>query len=262
MHKVRVEVVNVPTSYLDVKSGKAKTKKILNGVSQSVDPFLDRNGRVVTGVTKAQYDEIIKDDDDISEPLTYREFYSKFSIKIDNQGLDLDLSIPKHKLMHALLLASPDVSNDEKSVNTAIHTFLLRDEEQEATKIMSAIESKMTAYSYMSNMNPAAIKGILVLYGKDASEVSDVLAKAKLGEFIEKNPKKFIAIYEDNNKVFKINLQRLVNGKILRKDGRAYYYGEDGDAIFLGGNEELAVQFLKDDKNQELYVQLLQILGK
>jgi hypothetical protein len=106
-------------------------------------------------------------------------------------------------------------------------------------------------------MSPEDVRDFLVLYGKDPKSVSDDIAQAKLGEFIETDAEKFITLFKDNNKEIKINLQKLARAGVVRKENKAYFYGEEGDAVFLGPTEEMAVEFLKNPENQELYITLI-----
>jgi hypothetical protein len=256
MRKVKLEVVDVPNSTMDVKSSKGTTKKILPGVQQTLAPVLDNFGRRKTGVTAKEYEEIIAEDNSGTEPLSYSEFYLRLAVKVSDQGKEFDLSIPKHKLIYKFLLTLPEVAKNKKDVNTAVHTYYLVDEEAEAETQLSKIDLKMKAYSYLNEMSSEDIVEFLVLYGRDTRNTSSSLAKAKLGDYIENDPQKFISLYEDNNREVRLKLRQMVLHRVIRKEGPAHFYGEEGDAIFLGGSEELAVEFLKQDKNQELYLNL------
>jgi hypothetical protein len=255
---VKLKVVEVPTSIMNVKSSKGTTPKILPGVNHSISPSLDSFGRMNTGVTSEEYMKIMSADG--GEPIPYQKFYTNFCIKVSDKGKDLDLSIPKHKLMYALLKISKEVAKNKAEVNSAVHTFYIEDENEEALKKLSSIEAKKVAYSLFSEMAPSEIRDFLVLFGKDVSNVSDKVAEAKLGELIEINPGKFTKMFKDVNKEVKINLRKLVANGIVRKEGPVHFFGEEGEAVMLGSTEELAMAFLTDAKNQDLYISLLQNL--
>jgi hypothetical protein len=81
---------------------------------------------------------------------------------------------------------------------------------------------------------------------------------AKLGEYIELDPQKFISLYKDENREVRINLHKLTRKGILRKENGAYFYGEkDDNPVFLGATEEMAIVKLIDPENQDLYVTLI-----
>jgi hypothetical protein len=260
MSIVKLEVVLVPNSTTDVKSSKKMTPKILPGVTHTLAPVLDKYGRIVTGCTEEKYKEIIANDMGSTEPLSYFDFYKNFFVKVTSKGKELNLDVPKHKLIYEFLKTQPDVANNGEKVNSSKHFFYLIDKEEEAKSKLSSIDFKMKAYSYLNEMGSEDIGSFLVLYGKDFRNVSPALSKAKLGELIEKDPAKFISLYEDNNREVRTNLRKMVLHSIVRKEGPAHFYGDEGDAIFLGGSEELAVEFLKENKNQDLYINLLKVL--
>lgn len=262
MSKVKLAVVDIPNSTMDVKSSKGKTKKILPGVTQTLAPVMDSFGRIVTGVTEEKYNEIMSHDQSVTQPIAYVDFYRNFCVKVTDKGREFDLSIPKHQLIYEFLKRCPDVAESSKKVNSSIHTYYLVDEEAEAEKKLSKIDMKMKAYTYLNEMSSDDIVDFLVLYGKDTRSISPALAKSKLGEYIETNPSVFIERYEDNNRQVRTELRKMVVKGIVRKEGPAHFYGNEGDAIFLGGSEELAVEYLKEIKNQELYRNLLEILEK
>lgn len=260
MSKVKLEVVQVPASRMDVKSGKKFTKKILPGVSHALAPGMDRYGRVVTGCTEEEYDEIMEGDLGVSEPLSYPQYFRNFCVKVTADGKELNLEIPEHQLIYRFLKTLPEVAKSKKLVNSSVHNFYLIDEEAEAEKQLSEIDFKMKAYSYLNDMSAEDIIEFLVLYGKEYRNVSPSLAKAKLGELIETNPERFITLYQDNSREVKIKLRMLQRIGIIRKEGPAYFYGAEGDAIMLGASEELAIAFLSEMKNQELYISLIKML--
>lgn len=255
---VKIKVVEVPTSIINVKSGKATTSKILPGVYQTISPGMDSFGRIVTGVDSEQYIKIMTEEG--KEIVPYSKFFENFCIKISDSGKELDLSIPKHQLMYALAKVSPRVAKNKLELNPAVHTFYIEDEDKEALTKISSIQSKRKAYSLFAEMSPNEMRDFLILFGKESSNVNDAVAEAKLGELIEVNPDRFVKYYNDVNKEVKIVLRKLTNKGIVRKEGKAYFYGDEGEAVFLGSTEELAIVFLGEPKNQDLYIALLGLL--
>lgn len=261
MSKVKLEVVDIPASTINVKSGRKFTKKILPGVSQTLAPAMDKFGRVITGTNEKDYTEIMAKDDTIAEPLSYKDFYRNLAVKVTDKGKDFDRSIPKHELTYRMLLTLPEVAMNKDEVNSSIHDFYLVDEETEAKEKLTTMDSKIKAFGYLNQMTPEDIKDILFLYGINTLTSSDSLAKAKIGEKIEEDAKTFISLFEDNGRSHRILLRKLLAKNIVRKEGGAYFYGEQGDnPILIGGTEELAVEFLKDVKNQDLYISLLKMV--
>lgn len=251
---VKIKVIEVPTSRINVKSSKKTTPAILPGVSHTLAPPMDSFGQLVTGTSKSDYDKIMKDE---INPPEYMEFFSKLTIKISEGGKELNLSIPKHLLMYNLAKKIKTVASEKEVVNPSVHRYYIVDENAQALKKLSGIQIKTRAYKLFAEMSPNDARDFLVLYGKDSKSVNDDIVQAKLGELIESDAEKFVSLYEDNNKEVKIVLQKLTRMNILRKEGKSYFYGDEGEAVFLGATQEMAVEFLKDPENQELYIALI-----
>jgi hypothetical protein len=251
---VKIKVVEIPTSRINVKSSKKMTPGILPGVRHTLAPAMDKFGRLITGTTKEEYDKIMKGE---INPPSFNEFFERISVKIDENGKDLNLSMPKHQLIYNFIKKLKQVADEKENVNPALHKFYIEDEDEKALKKLDTIKDKTKAYKIFASMSPEESRDMLVLYGKNASSSSDDVVQAKLGELVETNPSKFISLYNDNNREVKINLEKLTNKGVIRKEGKAYFYGDEGEAIFLGSTKEMAVEFLKDSENQELYIALI-----
>jgi hypothetical protein len=252
---VRVKPIQIPTSRVNIKSIEKTTSGILPGVSHTLAPVLDSFGRVKTGTNEEDYAKIMEKE---TNPPPFNDFYSKLSFRIGEDGRELNLSISKHKLIYNFLLTLKTVAKEGEKINPSIHKYFIEDENEKAIKQLGTIQAKKEAYSMFDKMSPKDVRDFLVLYGKDASTVSDDVAQAKLGELLENDPKRFTTLFNDNNKEIRINLQKLSREGIVRKEGSSYFYGDKGEnPVFLGATEEMAVVFLNDDENQELYISLI-----
>jgi hypothetical protein len=253
---VRIDVVDVPNTTRDVKNKTGRAKKILPGIAKTLTPVMDKSGRLVPGVTKEEYDSVIAKDP-FSSKQEYVDFYTNIYIKIEMGGKELDLSIPRDYLIWKFLQHHPEVCTDRKLLNPAKHTYLMIDKEEEAEEKLSAMDYKVEAFGKLANMTEEEVKDFLILYGRNPSNTSYKVAKTLLGDFIEANPKKFVTLYTDSAREYKISFKKLLSAKILERRGGVYYYGED---VALGATPEQAVEHLRDAGNQELYIRLIELL--
>jgi hypothetical protein len=56
---VKIRVIDIPTSRINVKSSKKTTAAILPGVSHTLAPAMDGFGRIITGTTEKDYNELM-----------------------------------------------------------------------------------------------------------------------------------------------------------------------------------------------------------
>lgn len=253
---VRIDVVEVPNSTRDIKNTSGKTKKLLPGVYQTLAPVLDRSGRMLTGTTPEQYEKIVAEDPFASQE-SYVDFFRNVFVKVDIGGKDLDLTNPRDLLIYGYLKHDPEICTDRKLLNPAKHTYLMLDKEEEAKEKLSAMDYKVTAYSKLANMTEEEVKDFLILYGRSPNNTSYNVAKGLLGDYIDANPSKFVSLFNDASREYKISFKKLIDAKILERRGGVYYYGED---VSLGATPEQAIEHLRDMGNQELYIRLLEQL--
>jgi len=253
---VRIDVVEVPNTTRDVKNSRGKTKKILPGVLKTLAPVLDKSGRIATGATPDEYESVMKHDPFASEE-SYADFYRNSYIKIGAAGEELDLSVPAQFLKWKYLQFHPEVCVDINKLNTSHHTYIMIDKEKEATEKLTIMDYKVEAFTLVGEMTEESVKDFLILYGRNSDGVSNKEAKSLLLEYIESDPKKFITLYKDNTREYKINFKKMLKAKILERRGGVFFFGDD---ISLGATPEQAVENLKSPANQELYINLLQLL--
>lgn len=250
--EVKLSIAEMPATRRDVKSSNGKTKKLLVGASLGIAPIIDKViGKVVTGTTRDEFAELFPGED-------YDKFFKGFYIRISSEGKTLDLAEPMHKIIYNLMKVHPRVCLDPSKYNPGIHQIVLTDKEAEAEARIKLSDRKMKAYRALDEMSTSEMRKFLYLYGVNSKDASDTMIRSKIMEFVESDPDKFNTYYYDANKEERVFLKTLQSKGIVRKNGSSYFYGESGeDSIHLGANDEMAIEFLKNAKNQELKIRLI-----
>ena len=248
---VKLDIAEMPSSRRDVKSSTGKTTKLMLGASLGLSPAIDKRlGTIQTGTTKKEFAELFPEQD-------YDEYFKGFIVRLSTEGKLLDLEEPSHKIIYNMMKVHPWVCMDLDKYNPGVHRVLLSDEEAKAEARVKVADRRRKAYVAVDEMSSTEMKKFLYLFGIDAKEASDVVVRDKILEYAEKDPEKFCKLYYDDNKATRMLLKTLQSRAIVRKNGAAYFYGNTEESIHLGANEELAITFLDDSKNQELKIRLL-----
>jgi hypothetical protein len=253
---VRIDSVTVPNSTRDVKNKTGKTNKVLMSINKTLTPALTKSGSIATGVSEKEFKEIMGKDP-FSRDVSFVEFYEKISFSVGAAGKELDLSIPRQQLQWHYIKELPNVCTDLKKLNPRTHDWIMVDKELEAEEKLTKIEFKLQAYGFLAEMTESEIKDFLMLYGRNPDGISTKVARTLIAEYIEENPSKFVAYHNDSARAYKIDFKKFLAAKIIEKRGGVYYYGED---VSLGATVEQAVEHLRSNANQELYIRLNELL--
>jgi len=248
---VKIEIAEMPASRRDIKSSTGKTTKLMAGASLGLAPVIDRKlGKMVTGTTRDEFKELFPDEN-------YDEYFKGFIVRLSTDGRLLDLSEPSHVIIYNLLKKHPWVCLDAKNYNPGIHRVIVSDEEAKAEARVKVADMRRKAYVAVDEMSSTEMRKFLYLFGIPSEEASDMVVRDKILELAEKDPEKFTKLYYDDNKATRMLLKTLESKAIVRKNGASYFYGNEEESIHLGANEEMAITFLDDSKNQELKIRLM-----
>jgi hypothetical protein len=248
---VKLEIAEMPASRRDVKSSTGKTTKLMAGASLGIAPVIDsRLGTIKTGTDRKEFEELFPGEN-------YDDFFKGFIVRLSTEGKLLDLSTPLHKIIYNLMKVHPWVCLDAKNYNPGKHRVILSDEEAKAEARVKVADMRRKAYVAVDEMTPTDMRKFLYLYGIDTTKGSDMVVRDKVLELAEKDPEKFTKLYYDENKATRTLLKTLQARGIVRKNGAAFFYGDPESSVSLGANEELAITFLDDAKNQELKIRLM-----
>lgn len=222
-------------------------------------PHFDSTGSIVTGLTDEQAVTLgAKIKKDLSPSST---FWRDFAIIMTEKEKEFNLDNPEHEVAYYLMLAHMRVANSEtERHNWPAADYIIYNEESEAKAKNEKFSSKRKAVTYFNELTPDQMRNILKLYPGfiNTESVSMDIVESKLFELVESDPDGFIVRIKDKKLEMKIFLKDLVSNRILRKNKASFYYGDD----FLGHDEESAISYLDDLKNQDLKIDLKQQLQK
>ena len=203
-------------------------------------------GQRVTGLTPEKEAEISAKLDGLDlSPKS--PFWIGFTIVIPDKGVILDLTDPIQELQYYVLCTKSDIAVSQDKVK-AHSTYVMYNEEIEAEKANKEFDYELSAYSYIKDMSEEDRANFLKLFDFRTRNMSPTVIKKTLKQKADENPKFFVELYEDKNKVVKILIKDCVQyGVILIKTG-AYYFGED----MLGADLNLSIVKIKNPKNADL----------
>ena len=248
---VKLEIAEMPASRRDVKSSTGKTTKLMAGASLGLTPVIDsRLGTILTGTTRKEFEELFPGED-------YDKFFAKLTVRLSIEGKTLDLTSPMHKVIYNLLKVHPWVCLDVTKYNPGKHKVILSDEEAKAEARVKVADLRRKAYVAVDEMSSSDMRKFLYLFGIDGKNASDIVVRDKILDLAEKDSETFVKLYYDDNKATRTLLKTLNSRGIVRKNGASYFYGSTEESIHIGANEELAILFLDDAKNQELKIRLM-----
>ena len=216
--------------------------------------YWTRSGARYTGLTKEQAR-------DLEQRLGYQEgqldsnstFWDTFAIKIGKRDLIINTDKPEGELQYLFLKKHKRVADGVKNINPSTD-YVLVDKDVEATEANKVNKVKREAYREFDKMNLEEMRKCLRLFGTKADSLSNELVEAKLNECIEKDPAKFIRIWVKNpDKEINFIIEEALSKNIIRKNRASYYYGTD----LIGNGIEDVIAYLKDKKNQELYLTIV-----
>lgn len=210
---------------------------------------VDKYGHYIEFIDEKTFEECVK----VYNPLqTYREFLRTYTLKLDSSGLLLDLSIVHDRIVYEFAKKQNCIAPNKASVNTALHTFYIEDEVAIAKVKGVNMNHKLTAYSIINGMNLTEKKDMLRLFGEFVDSLSEDMVTGNIISKADADPKKFIAMWNDVNREYKVLIATLLQKRVLRRNGASIYHND----MSLGLNEELAIDFLKAEVNTELLFQL------
>jgi len=215
--------------------------------------YWTRSGSRYTGLTK-------EDQKELEESLGMQEgvlnpdstYWDTFAIKIGKKDLIINTDTPTGKLQYLFLKKHKRVADGFNKV-TPSTDYVMINKEAEAEVTNKANKIKRDAYRAMDKMTLEEMRKCLRLFGIKSDTLSNEMVEAKLSENIEKDPSKFIRTWVENpNKEITFIIEEALSKNILRKNRAAYYFGTD----LIGNGIEDVIAYLKDKKNQDIYLSI------
>ena len=186
-------------------------------------------------------------------------YWHSFRIKLDKEGLSLDLADPIDNLKWRVLVVEPRVAPSwEQRYASGAYTFAIKDEEIETEARYVKGSRRKDAYKFFGKIenNEEKMRNVLRVYGSDPGpKVKRKTLYNKIDELIEddRTLDKILAVFNDPHFEMKIFIEEAIRcGAIEKKETR--YYLPGGDKI--GGTQLQAIDWLKDGLNQEVYLKI------
>lgn len=219
-----------------------------------VSTYWTRSGSRYTGLTTEKARELEqkmgKAEGELDPSST---FWDTFAIKIGKRELIINTDRPEGELQYLFLLKHKRVANGLDKVTPATD-YVLINKEAEAEQANKINKIKRDAYRALDKMSLEDMRKCLRLFGIKADTMSNELVEARLTVNIERDPAKFIRIWVENpNKEINFIIEEALSKNIIRKNRSAYYFGTD----LIGNGLEDVIAYLKDKKNQDLYLSII-----
>lgn len=220
----------------------------------AVGSYWTRSGSRYTGLTQEQAREFEKklgfSEGTLSPDGTY---WDTFAVKIGKDDKILNTDKPEEELQYLFLKGHKRVALGLDKVNPS-KDYVLINKEAEAELANKANKVKRDAYRALDKMSLEEMRKCLRLLGTKADTLSNEMVEASLSQLIDKDPARFIRIWVDNpNKEINFVIEEALSKNIIRKNRATYYFGTD----VIGNGLEDVISFLKDKKNQDIYLSIL-----
>lgn len=217
----------------------------------SLGSYFTRSGRLYTGLTK-------EDEKRLGEALGFdlrpgSDFWDTFRIKISGEDLLLDTEDPMDELKYLFLKNHKRVKNGLDDTKPTAN-YVLVNKEEEAQKTNEYAKTKRQAYKAFDKMSYNDMRKALRVLGQNSNNVGDEVVEARLNEFIENNPKKFIERWaNNNNRNTEFLIKEAVASNVIRKNKNVYKYGSD----VIGHTLQEAIDFLDNPEYQDIKTAIL-----
>ncbi|QDP46352.1 MAG: hypothetical protein GOVbin1709_14 [Prokaryotic dsDNA virus sp.] len=185
------------------------------------------------------------------------EYWDNFRVRLKDQTMIYDLSIPLQEVQIKLLKASRFVANSQKEFDQGkwpAAKYIIFDEEQELEKKATEVELKTKAIELFNNLSLEKKIDLLKIYGKYTMDSSRDFVYTKLYEIVEETPTDFLKVASLKPEQIKIKalVFDLERTGIFRRKGTAFLYNDQQ----VGFDYDNTVENLLDPMKQELLVKL------
>ena len=185
------------------------------------------------------------------------EYWDSFRIKLKDQTMIFNISIPLQELQVKLLQASKFVGNSQREIDGGKWPqakYVIYNEEQDLEKVANIVEFKAKAVELFNKLSSEKKEDLLKIYGKFVENSSRDFIYTKLFEIVDKDPVEFMktATLKPEEIKIKALIFDLERTGILRRKNAAYLYNDQQ----LGFDFDNTVEVLLDPMKQELLVKL------
>lgn len=238
--------------------------------AKTIEALYDnRLGGYATGLTEEEAEEYGKklgvDLGSVFNPQEPHPFWNSKAgrLRLENNAMFLDPSKPLDFVRVKLAKASMFIANSIEEYENGLYpqaTHVIYDAAEEMKIKASSITLKRECYRKLGKLSKERQVNIVrVVLDKDVKGLSDDFINVEIENIINDNPDKFLEWVNTDAKVLATRalILEALYRNILTKRGSAIYYLDDQ----LGFDLSNAVEYLSDDKNQQMKAMLHSKLG-
>ena len=220
-----------------------------------VGPYWTRSGNIYTGLTNEDARRLEKAlGKQEGELNPNSDFWTTFAVRIGAKDLILNTDRPMDELQYLFLKNHKRVAVGLSNIDPS-KDYVMINSDAEAEQQNKANKTKREAYRELDKMSIEDMRKCLRLYGMKSDTMSNELVEAKLTEQIEKSPEKFMLKWVNNaDKDINYLIEEAIAKNIIRRNRSQYFFGTD----MIGNGLDDAITYLKDKKNQEIKLAILQ----
>lgn len=219
-----------------------------------VGSYWTRSGSRYTGLSREKAKELEQKmgfNEGYLDPLS--PFWDTFAVKIGKKDTIINTDSAEGELQYLFLKGHKRVADGLKNISPSTD-YVLINKDDEAVEINKASKIKRDAYKSFDKMTLEDMRKALRLYGVKSDTLSNEMVEARLSENIEKDPAKFLRIWQDNpNKEYNFIIEEAVAKNIIRKNRATYYFGTD----VIGNGMEEVIGYLKEKKNSDILAAIM-----
>jgi len=186
--------------------------------------------------------------------------YCKFGNYKDKQGRNVNLvdvndqMTDGYEMSHALVSLDINQKQDKRIYtflqdHPLIGNFTLDDMRANEEKNAEGALKSAEAITKATKLTINAMKDLTILIGMD-SDLDDTMLKAKIIQFANQTPDKFLSLINDMDQEYRIFLKKAANKKVLTNVNGVWKHG----SLNIGLSDDQAIVWLKD--NADLYAML------
>lgn len=233
-----------------------------DSITSMISPFMDKNGRMITGLTKeeeAHYESKLELPKGKLNNQSDYWFGPEMRIRVEGTSSKIFIDDALGELKAKMLKAQPIVATSMRNYNPERHEYVMYEPEVEAEFELAKIDVELEAGEEFAKLTSSEIKELSTFYKLPTKGVADKVAKTNLYKEVKKQPKKFLTLRKDPYYQTKLFINNCVKEGVLKQNNKGYFWADDS-TVPLSYSMEQFVEMLENKENQDLKIRLKQEL--
>ena len=232
---------------------------------------MDRNGNVVCPLSKDEVEffetpglsGMSYKTGDLSPYKEDNNFWKTHKVRLNKDPKVFNLSKPKDYIDYKILLANKDLiaSSPEEAKRKRSYKYMIVSDDHEVDVRLTKQKKLQEAYMFFGKIedNQEEMLNFLKIYGKKVPTAANIKwLKDEIGKVIIEDVEGFLGIARDSDRKTRLMILQAVEAGILVKEGRKFFLR--GGEPLCNPSEvpliDIAVKFLKEPKNQDIYIDI------